>query len=278
MTAIQNVVLSSFTPHRCIFPDGMEAADSAHVAFVCYVMERVTQDKQRDHDLARTRNVVVAAALRQKLRATGTRHSIFRSWKHLKFFSKRTSRSSDAFRTIRGSFRFSSVLTNLFNMRKSLARRSSCARRVTQPASQPRSSRSPQAGNARRQTGGAAGKGRISQFRRLFSGKGAREMFDVPSASHGSQPDPLRDSPDASFSKSPDGSFSKSASSPDQSFTKAANGWAQRQVLGLSEACSRTSNDLSIEEYDDLGRQETAARARKVKWSTLGAVQINGTT
>eukprot|EP00966_Prymnesium_polylepis_P316289 7308496-Prymnesium_polylepis.1 len=40
VTACQNVVLSSFTPHRCIFPDGMESADSAHVAFVCYVMER----------------------------------------------------------------------------------------------------------------------------------------------------------------------------------------------------------------------------------------------
>ena len=42
-TAFQNVILSSFTPHACIFPDGMEASDTAHVAFVCYVMERVRQ-------------------------------------------------------------------------------------------------------------------------------------------------------------------------------------------------------------------------------------------
>jgi hypothetical protein len=48
----------------------MESADSAHVAFVCYVMERVRQDRARDHDLAKSQDVV-AAAVAQHHQATG---------------------------------------------------------------------------------------------------------------------------------------------------------------------------------------------------------------
>ena len=41
-----NIMISFFYPHKCIFPDGRESWDSAHVAFLCYVMERVEQDKR----------------------------------------------------------------------------------------------------------------------------------------------------------------------------------------------------------------------------------------
>ena len=37
---------SFFYPHACVFPDGVESWDSAHVAFMCYVMERVEHDRR----------------------------------------------------------------------------------------------------------------------------------------------------------------------------------------------------------------------------------------
>ena len=40
------ILLSFFTPARCTFIDGMEAWDSGHLTFVCYVMTRVERDKQ----------------------------------------------------------------------------------------------------------------------------------------------------------------------------------------------------------------------------------------
>jgi len=43
------VILSNFSPYQCMFPDGMEAWDSAHVCFTCYVMERVMQDHHYHH-------------------------------------------------------------------------------------------------------------------------------------------------------------------------------------------------------------------------------------
>ena len=35
------VVASMFKPEACMFPDGKESWDSAHVCFACYVAERV---------------------------------------------------------------------------------------------------------------------------------------------------------------------------------------------------------------------------------------------
>lgn len=43
-----HICVSFFYPHACIFPDGKESWDSAHTCFMCYVMERVVQDKQRE--------------------------------------------------------------------------------------------------------------------------------------------------------------------------------------------------------------------------------------
>ena len=37
-------LLSFFTPARCAFIDGMEAWDSGHLTFVCYVMTRVSTE------------------------------------------------------------------------------------------------------------------------------------------------------------------------------------------------------------------------------------------
>ena len=39
------VVASMFKPQACMFPDGKESWDSAHVCFACYVAERVENDK-----------------------------------------------------------------------------------------------------------------------------------------------------------------------------------------------------------------------------------------
>ena len=45
------VILSYFQPAMCMFPDGYEGWDSAHVCFMCYVAERVENDKIRERHL-----------------------------------------------------------------------------------------------------------------------------------------------------------------------------------------------------------------------------------
>ena len=52
------VILSNFSPHQCMFPDGMEAWDSAHVCFTCYVMERVVQDHHDRHLIGKSKGLM----------------------------------------------------------------------------------------------------------------------------------------------------------------------------------------------------------------------------
>jgi len=130
VAACQLVILSSFTPHACIFPDGKEAGDSAHVAFVCYVMERVRQDQQRERDLARTQ-VVIATTFAEHHKPTGRKMSM----QHL---NVRISGGIEE--TVRNSL-------NLFSTRRFASRRtnpsvntSSSSRAVVQPAETSRES------------------------------------------------------------------------------------------------------------------------------------------
>ena len=45
VTLVGLVIMSNFNPQACMFPDGKEATDSAHVCFLCYTAERVAHDK-----------------------------------------------------------------------------------------------------------------------------------------------------------------------------------------------------------------------------------------
>ena len=45
------VLLSFFNPHACMFPDGFESKDAAHVCFTCYVAQRVESDKSTSEKL-----------------------------------------------------------------------------------------------------------------------------------------------------------------------------------------------------------------------------------
>ena len=45
MLLIALTLASFFTPAKCAFPDGKESMDGGHVAFVCYVMQRVEHDQ-----------------------------------------------------------------------------------------------------------------------------------------------------------------------------------------------------------------------------------------
>jgi len=95
------VVFSSFYPHACIFPDGMECYDSAHVSFVCYVMERVKQDHQHDADRANFQAVIAAAYARA--------HPTKRGFK-MKHLRARISGMMDTVRKTKASVRHGSML------------------------------------------------------------------------------------------------------------------------------------------------------------------------
>ena len=61
------VVQSNFNPQHCIFPDGMESWDSAHVCFLCYVMERVRMDEMDNRAVSRLKVALAFMGKRGRL-------------------------------------------------------------------------------------------------------------------------------------------------------------------------------------------------------------------